>query len=62
MNIHVDCVGGRESGKRDETAETVLNTLESFCGLGLLVLRMIDLEISYHKPIIKASLTCFDVK
>ena len=27
LNIHVDCVGGRESGKRDETAETVLTAL-----------------------------------
>ena len=52
MNIHVYSVGGRESGKRDGPAKTVV-----FCGLGLLVLRMIDLEISYYKPIIKASLT-----
>ena len=32
LNIHVDCAGGRESGKRDGTAKTVLNTLESFVG------------------------------
>ena len=25
LNVHVDGVGGRESGKRDRTAKTVLN-------------------------------------
>ena len=37
--------GGGESSKRDGTVKTMLNTLESFCGLGLLFLRMTDLEI-----------------
>ena len=35
LNIHANCVGGRESGYRDGTAKTMLNrlnTLESFCG------------------------------
>ena len=33
LNIHADCVGGGESGKRDGTAKTMLNALESFVGL-----------------------------
>ena len=43
-------------------SENCVEYIGVFCGLGLLVLPMIDLEISYYKPIIKASLTCFDVK
>ena len=32
LNIHADCVVGRESGERDGTAKTMLNTLKSFYG------------------------------
>ena len=32
LNIHADCVGGRESGKRDGTSKTMLNALQSFYG------------------------------
>ena len=28
LNIHADCVGGRESGKRDGTAKTMLNFVD----------------------------------